>query len=116
MKKLIENYWKSVYIGVTTQDASKITANFATGATYKFRLSNEFMDLAIKDMAGGCLEYKDTLDDKYSIDRIDELKDGTWMSVITSSVGKKPYFVTSYFRFDGDKIVDLIEYYGDFGA
>ncbi|MCL2375643.1 MAG: hypothetical protein FWC82_03890, partial [Firmicutes bacterium] len=92
------------------------TQHFTKGAAYKFRLTNEFMDLTVEDMAAGCLEYKDALDGGYSIDRIDELVGGAWVSVIISSVNKKPYFITSYFKFEGDKIIDLVEYYGDFGV
>ncbi|MCL2375543.1 MAG: hypothetical protein FWC82_03365 [Firmicutes bacterium] len=115
MKKLIEKYWESVYTGITTQDKSKILQHFANGAAYKFRLINEFMDLPVEDMAAGCLEYKDSLDGGYSIDRLDRLADGTWSSVVLSSVSKKPYFITSYFKFECDKIKELVEYYGDFG-
>jgi len=114
MKKLIENFWEDMYNGITTQDKTMILRNFAPNAIYKFRPNDEMMHVAIEDMAAGCLEYKDSLDYKYSIERIDELKDGSWMSIITSSVSKKPYFTVSYFKFKGNKIIELIEYYGDF--
>ena len=76
---------------------------------------NAGIDIAVEDMAASCLEYAPILDCKYSIDRIDEMANGQWVSVITSSVNKKPYFTTSYFTFKDGKIIDLVEYYGDFG-
>jgi len=115
MKNLIEKYWEDMLIAITTQDKVKITQHFAKNATYKFRPADGMMDIAIEDMAAGCLSYKDTLDGGKNIERIDQLKDGSWVSIITSSVSKKPYFVTSYFKFEGDKIKELTEYYGDFG-
>jgi len=115
MKKLIEKYWEDMIIGITTQDKTKITQHFAPKATYKCRIASDMMDIVVDDMATSCLGYKDFLDcSKYTIDRIDKLADGSWHSVITSSVNKKPYFTASYFKFKGDKIIKLVEYYGDF--
>jgi len=114
MKKLIEKYWEDMHVGVTTQDKTKITQYFTKSAVYRFRPVGGMMNVAVDDMAKGCLGYKDSLDCKYSIDRIDELADGSWVSIIISSVNKKPYFITSFFKFDGDKIMELVEYYGDF--
>ena len=114
MKKLIEKYWEDMYIGVTTQNKEKILQHFAQNAAYKFRPADGMVDVLVAQMAESCLGYKDTLDCKYSIERIDELANGSWMSLITCSVSKKPYFITSFFRFGGDKIIDLVEYYGDF--
>jgi len=115
MKKLIEKYWEDMLIAITTQDKTKITQHFTKDASYKFRPADGMMDITIEDMAAGCLSYKDTLDGGKNIERIDLLADGTWVSIIISSVSKKPYFITSYFKFEGDKIKELVEYYGDFG-
>ena len=114
MEKLINKYWEDMHIGIDTQDKTKILQNFAPGATYKCRTKDGWMECAPEEMATSCLEYKPILDCKYSIERIDALANGTWMSVITSSVQKKPYFTVSYFIFKDDKIADLVEYYGDF--
>ncbi|MCL2846625.1 MAG: hypothetical protein FWE38_02945 [Firmicutes bacterium] len=114
MKKIIERYWEDMYAGVVGQDANKILQHFAVGAVYKFRPADGMMDVAIEEMAASCLQYKDILDSGYVIERIDELADGNWVSMITASVGGKPFFTTSFFKFEGDKIVELIEYYGDF--
>ena len=114
MKKLIEKYWKDMFVAIETSDKTKITQNFAPDAVYKFRPKDGIMQIAVEDIAEGCLEYKDTMDCKYSIERVDELADGLWVSIVTSSVSGKPYFVTSYFKFNGDKIAELVEYYGDF--
>ena len=115
MKKLIEKFWADMYDAVMSADPNKIIQNFAPNAVYKFRPKEGMTDnIAITDMAKSCLEYKDILDAKYAIERIDELKDGTWLSIITCSVEGKPYFTTSFFKFKGDKITQLIEYYGDF--
>jgi len=114
MEKLIEKYWEDMHVALTIQDKTKITQNFATNATYKCRTKDEMMDITVEDMASSCLEYKPILDCKYSIERIDEIADGSWVSIITSSVNKKPYFTVSYFKFKDDKIIDLVEYYGDF--
>ena len=114
MKKLIEKYWEDMFDAILTQDKMKIEQNFAKDAVYKCRIANGIMDATYEEMAASCLEYKDILDGKYSIDRIDELADGSWHSVINASVNKKPYFTTSYFKFKNDKIVELVEYYGDF--
>ena len=103
-----------MYTGVLTQDKSKILQNFAKNAVYKFRPKDGMVEVALEDMANSCLEYKDILDCKYSIERIDQLANGAWVSITTCSVNKKPYFTTSYFKFKNDKIVELIEYYGDF--
>jgi|GEM_PF-1337311 len=114
MKKLIEQYWEDMFTAITAQDANKIVNHFAPNAIYKCRISNGMIDVKIEEMANSCLEYKEILDGKYAIDRIDELADGSWVSIITSSVNKKPYFTTSYFKFKDKKIIELIEYYGDF--
>jgi len=114
MKKLIEKYWEDMFAAVTTQNASKIVQHFAPNAVYKFRTANGMIAIAIEDMAKSCLGYKEVLDGKYVVDRIDELAKGLWSSIITSSVSKKPYFTASYFKFRNEKIIELIEYYGDF--
>ena len=103
-----------MFAAVTTQDANKIVQHFAPNAVYKCRTASGMMDVDIKDLAESCLEYKETLDEQYSIDRVDELTNGVWSSIIISSVSKKPYFITSYFKFKDEKIIELIEYYGDF--
>ncbi|MDR0776912.1 MAG: hypothetical protein LBE81_09800 [Azonexus sp.] len=110
---LIEKYWEDMHVAVTTQNPGKILQNFAPNATYKFRPAAGMMDVVLEEMATSCLGYKDTLVGKYNIERIDELADGSWISVITADVGK-PFFTTSFFKFKNDKIVELIEYYGDF--
>jgi len=115
MKTLIEKYWEDMHTAITTQNKTKITQHFAKDATYKFRTKDEMMDIAVDDMAAACLEYEPILDCKYSIERIDEMANGEWISIITSSVNKKPYFTTSYFSFKDNKIANLVEYYGDFG-
>jgi hypothetical protein len=71
------------------------------------------IDVTLEEMAASCLEYKDVLDSKYVIERINELANGSWVSIITANVGK-PFFATSFFKFSGEKIIELIEYYGDF--
>jgi len=114
MKKLIEKFWEDMFDAIIAQDKNKILQNFAPNASYRFRPNDGMVAVAIENMATSCLGYKDALDDKYSIERIDELKDGSWASIITASVNKKPYFIVSYFKFEGDKIIDLTEYYGDF--
>ena len=114
MKKLIEKFWEDMFDGITTQDKSKILQSFTPDASYKFRTADKMYDVALEDMAASCLGYKDTLDCKYFIERIDELADGSWVSVITCSDNKKPYFTVSYFKFKDGRISDLTEYYGDF--
>ena len=114
MKKLIEKFWDDMHVAITTQDKSKITQNFEATATYKCRIKDGWLDVTIDEMAASCLEYKPILDKKYAIDRIDEMADGSWVSIITCSVSGKPYFTVSYFKFKNDKIVELVEYYGDF--
>ena len=116
MKKLIENYWKDMDAAIMGQDKNKITQHFAKDAVYKCRVANEMLIFPFEEMAKSCLEYKEIIDKEFkdSIDSIDELKDGRWVSVITSSVSKKPYFTLSYFKFKNEKIVELVEYYGDF--
>ncbi|MCL2570249.1 MAG: hypothetical protein FWE16_03530 [Firmicutes bacterium] len=114
MKKLIEKFWEDMHIAITTQDKIKITQNFAADAIYNCRTKDEMMNITVDEMASSCLEYKDILDCKYSIERIDELANGSWVSIITSSVNQTPYFTVSYFRFRDDKIIELVEYYGDF--
>ena len=114
MKQLIEKFWADMYEGIMAQDKSKITQHFADGATYAFRTADEMMAVELDELAASCLSYKPTLDQKYSIERVDELADGSWVSIVAASVDKKPYFTVSYFTFDGDKISNLTEYYGDF--
>jgi len=114
MKKLIEKFWEDMYTAVTRQNPSKILQHFVPNAVYKFRPADGMIEVPLEEMAASCLEYKDILNGKYTIERIDELANGSWMSIITSSVNNKPYFTTSFFKFRGEKIVELIEYYGDF--
>ena len=114
MEKLIRKFWEDMFQAVTTQNADKILQNFAPDATYKFRPAEGMTDsIPLPDMAASCLGYKSVLVGKYSIERIEELANGSWMSIITANVGK-PYFTASFFKFKGDKIIELIEYYGDF--
>ena len=116
MKKLIEQYCEDLGKAIETQNAKLITQHFAKDATYRFRLGSGWMDVEIKDMADSCLSYKDIKDKDFAgtTDSIDELADGRWVSVIVGSVNKKPYSTVSFFKFNGDKIVELVEYYGDF--
>ena len=114
MKKQIQQYWDDMFTAINTQDATLITRHFAPKATYRCRLATEMMSIPVNDMAGSCLGYKDTLDGKHNIDRIEELANGTWISIITASVNSKPYFTTSFFTFKNSQITDLTEYYGDF--
>ena len=114
MEKLIKKFWADMFEAVTTQDASKILQNFAEDAAYKFRPAEGMTDnIPLADMAESCLGYKSVLAGKYNIERIEKLADGSWLSIITANVGK-PYFTTSFFKFRGDKIIELVEYYGDF--
>ncbi|MEX3787626.1 hypothetical protein [Paraburkholderia sp. BR14374] len=110
---LIEKYWEDMYIAVTTQNRIKILQNFAPNAIYKYRPANGLVDVPLEKMATSCLGYKDLLVGKYNIERIDELADGSWISVITGDVGK-PFFAISFFKFKDDKIIELTEYYGYF--
>jgi len=113
MKKLIEKYWSDMMDGMATQDKTKITQHFAPKALYKYRTPESMMELAIDDLAAGCLQYKDTSSGKYYLEQIDELKDGRWVSILTSAISGKKYMTVSYFKFENDKIIDLMEYYGD---
>ncbi|MCL2755564.1 MAG: hypothetical protein FWE45_00745 [Firmicutes bacterium] len=114
MKKLIEKFWEDMYVAITTQNTSTILQHFAEDGIYKFRPVDGMIEIPLEKMAASCLEYKDILNGKYSIERIDELANGSWVSIITASVDNKPYFTTSFFKFKDEKITELIEYYGDF--
>jgi hypothetical protein len=113
MKKLIEKYWEDMHVAVTTQNANKILQHFAPNAIYKFRSADGMIDVKLEEMAASCLEYGDVLISKYVIERVDELTNGSWISIITANVGK-PFFTTSFFKFKDEKIIELIEYYVDF--
>ena len=113
MKTLIEKYWQDMHDAIVAQDKTKILQNFAPNAVYKYREPKGIEVIALNDMVASCLGYKESMDGGYTIEQVDELADGRWVSVITSSVNKTPYMATSYFKFEGGKIVELLEYYAD---
>ena len=114
MKELVEKYCADLITAIATQDAGKITQHFAPNAKWKWYSREGMMDMKVEEVANACLEHKDVPNNPHKIERIDELANGTWISIMMAVSNGTPYHVVSFYKFDGDKIVELVEYYGDY--
>jgi hypothetical protein len=109
----LRNYWKSTQHAMDTQDSSLIKNYFSTDAVYRFRTNEGMLDVNIDEMIQSTLGYKKIQDSPIEVERIEKLENGLLLSIVFASVDKKPYFVTSFFELENEKIKELVEYYGD---
>ena len=113
-KEFLRNYWNDIQKMMDTQDTSIIKDYFSNDATYQFRTNEGMVDVNIEAMLQSTLGYKELQDTPIMIERIEKLGNGVFLTIVFASVDKKPYFASSFFKMENEKIVELIEYYGDF--
>ena len=75
---------------------------------------SSMVDVKVEEMAQSTLGYKEIQDAPIAIERIEKLENDLFLTIVVSSVDKKPYFTTSFFKLQNEKIIELVEYYGDF--
>jgi len=114
IETFLTNYWNDTQKAIDTQDATRLNLYFADDAVYKFRTNDGMIEVDVKEMQQSTLSYKEIQDAPVVVERIEKLADGKYLTIAHSSVENKPYFVTSFFTLNDDKIVKLEEYYGDF--
>ena len=109
----LRSYWESTQKSMDNQDPSLIKEFFSEDAIYEFRTNEGMLDVKIDDMISSTLGYKKGQDLPIKIERIEKLEDGSFLTIVFASVNEKPYFVTSFFKLENNKIKELTEYYGD---
>jgi hypothetical protein len=113
-EEFLENYWNNSQKAMDTQDPSLIKEFFSSDAVYRFRTNEGMLDVNIDEMIQSTLGYKKIQDLPIEIERIEKLENGMFLTIVFSSVDKKPYFAVSFFNLENGKIIELVEYYGDF--
>jgi len=111
--EFLRNYWSSTQKSMDTQDETLIRDYFADDAKYQFRTNEGMLDVGIDEMIQSTHGYKKDQDLPIKVERIEKLENGLFLTIVFASVNKKPYFVTSFFKVENNKIKELVEYYGD---
>jgi hypothetical protein len=113
-EEFLRSYWNDTQKMIDTQDTSIIRGYFSNDATYRFRTNEGMVDVKVEEMTQSTLGYKEIQDTPLVIERIEKLENDLFLTIVVSSVDKKPYFTTSFFKMENEKIIELVEYYGDF--
>jgi len=109
----LRSYWKSTQKAMDTQDPHLIKNYFSDDAVYRFRTNEGMLEVNVDEMIQSTLGYKKIQDSPIEIERIEKLENGLFLTIVFASVDKKPYFATSFFKLENEKIKELVEYYGD---
>ena len=112
-EEFLRSYWDNTQKSMDNQNPLLIKEFFSEDAIYQFRTNEGMLTVNIDDMIQSTLGYKEEQDLPIKIERIEKLENGTFLTIAFASVSGSPYFVTSFFKIENNKIKELVEYYGD---